>query len=530
MGILTKNIYLNNNEQHHHNGGVKNNYLLLPPQIFVPPPSIPLSLQPNGIGNTPINRNGIANSSNTKTVSSLSEAASLAINGSTEDPNYHAALLEAYNRGVEAATALSSSNNGCCNSDVAAGIPIEMINTSNTMLCNDSNTNLSSAATTATSLSQMSCNIPQQVASMPMISTASSFPSSNNNITTDQYLLQQQTSNESIANMLSQQQHLQQLQLQSSEEQQRCKSLPNLTTQTEEFKRKKRLERNRTSAKLRRAKKKNLIDTYKNEFSALESSLEKLSSHQWGSSCTTSSNELLEALSMERIVINNDEKKNNVTLSCNDDDRKCIIYDLLQDQLDYMNILLESYKEIMTLRWFLLYSTSENHSANLTSEEEEIIKELKECLFTDNNNMSNEQCIQLLESTQDIEKEYDIVYTIHETITTLLSSKDVEDEENRILLYHPFIEDTIKQFYSIMNHSQITKFLLWNDYNYDSIDCLDYVNANAAAATNIVENNNVYDDTYTATTSTFGMDSMKQQEQQQLKQPNFMFNFDNEKC
>ena len=67
----------------------------------------------------------------------------------------------------------------------------------------------------------------------------------------------------------------------------------------EEDKRKKRLARNRASARLRRLKKKNLVDSYEGEVGILESALSKLKSHQWGSDIVDHE-VLIEALSMER--------------------------------------------------------------------------------------------------------------------------------------------------------------------------------------------------------------------------------------
>ncbi len=66
-----------------------------------------------------------------------------------------------------------------------------------------------------------------------------------------------------------------------------------------EDKRKKRLARNHASARLRRLKKKNLIDSYKGEVGILELALAKLQSHQWGSNIVDHE-VLIKALSMER--------------------------------------------------------------------------------------------------------------------------------------------------------------------------------------------------------------------------------------
>ena len=82
------------------------------------------------------------------------------------------------------------------------------------------------------------------------------------------------------------------------------KSMPDTSSYSsqvndEEDKRKKRLARNRASARLRRLKKKNLVDSYEGEVGILESALSKLRSHQWGSDIIDHE-VLIEALSMER--------------------------------------------------------------------------------------------------------------------------------------------------------------------------------------------------------------------------------------
>ena len=84
------------------------------------------------------------------------------------------------------------------------------------------------------------------------------------------------------------------------------KSMPDLSTlqqssQDDEEKRKQRLSRNRASARLRRLKKKNLVDSYEAEVGILEANLAKLKAHKWGMSTSDSDHEaLIEALSMER--------------------------------------------------------------------------------------------------------------------------------------------------------------------------------------------------------------------------------------
>lgn len=44
------------------------------------------------------------------------------------------------------------------------------------------------------------------------------------------------------------------------------------------------------------------------------------------------------------------------------------------------------------------------------------------------------------------------------------------------------IEECMNQFTSIMNPTQLSKFMLWADHNAEAIDQLDYVNAPPANA------------------------------------------------
>lgn len=44
-----------------------------------------------------------------------------------------------------------------------------------------------------------------------------------------------------------------------------------------------RLARNRAAARLRRQRKKNLVDTYEQEVALLEANLKRLTEHEWGS-------------------------------------------------------------------------------------------------------------------------------------------------------------------------------------------------------------------------------------------------------
>lgn len=45
-------------------------------------------------------------------------------------------------------------------------------------------------------------------------------------------------------------------------------------------------------------------------------------------------------------------------------------------------------------------------------------------------------------------------------------------------LHNPGVETTIQKFVKILNHGQVQKFLLWVDNNSESVEKLNYVEAN----------------------------------------------------
>lgn len=57
-----------------------------------------------------------------------------------------------------------------------------------------------------------------------------------------------------------------------------------------------RLARNRAAARLRRQRKKNLVETYEAEVTALEANLKKLQSHEWGGDKEAEAGSVEEAL------------------------------------------------------------------------------------------------------------------------------------------------------------------------------------------------------------------------------------------
>jgi len=237
--------------------------------------------------------------------------------------------------------------------------------------------------------------------------------------------------------------------------QQAHESCPNFDRGTQEDdKRRKRLSRNRTSARLRRLKKKNLVETYESEVSVLESSLKKLQCHDWGSS-EENHDCLLEALSMDR----------GGQQSLSIEERNKLITDILKQQCDQVDNLLDAQTEIMVLHWLTQMQQQNNeYSTDVTQEEKEIQTELEEIL-----QLSDTQRAQLSHASEGAHNDYSSITTIQTCLRSLL--------ENEYLVKSELEDVYIEPFMSIFHPSQISKFLLWCDHNSDAIDQLDFVNA-----------------------------------------------------
>jgi hypothetical protein len=139
---------------------------------------------------------------------------------------------------------------------------------------------------------------------------------------------------------------------------QRSLSMPNMNSldksNDEEAKRLKRLARNRASARLRRLRKKNLVESYEAEVGVLESSLAKLQAHKWGLGNNTDA--LLEALSMDRGQQKIDSEK-----------RKELITSTLAQQREQVRNLLDCQLENLTLSWVAQYGVESAENSTMFS-------------------------------------------------------------------------------------------------------------------------------------------------------------------
>ncbi len=92
-----------------------------------------------------------------------------------------------------------------------------------------------------------------------------------------------------------------------------------------------------------------------------------------------------------------------------------------------------------------------------------LANELKDIL-----QLTPEQKKQLQKATEGVEEERKAIEVVDSSLTALLSNP---------WLMNNGIEECINQFTSIMNPTQMSKFMLWADHNAEAIDQLDYVNA-----------------------------------------------------
>jgi len=228
----------------------------------------------------------------------------------------------------------------------------------------------------------------------------------------------------------------------------RSSSLNDLTSKKsiDEEKRRKRLARNRASARLRRLRKKNLVESYESEVGVLEGSLKKLKQHTWGSS---DPNLLTTALSMDR---------GSQILSA--DSRSTLIRGILEQELEHVeNILDEQLDQLV-----LLELAKNSSSPTSDPEKKKVFSELHSIL-----NLTPAQIQKL--STSNAHQSRTQISTVSLTISSLLSSP---------WLHNPGVETTIQKFVKILNPGQVQKFLLWVDNNSESVEKLNYVEANGS--------------------------------------------------
>lgn len=240
----------------------------------------------------------------------------------------------------------------------------------------------------------------------------------------------------------------------------RSVSMPNMTAMNdgndEEAKRLKRLARNRASARLRRLRKKNLVESYETEVGVLETSLSKLQAHRWGVGHNTDA--LLEALSMDRGQQKIDSEK-----------RKELITSILAQQREQVRNLLDCQLENMTLAWIAQHGEVAGTGAAVKDdpdtnvELDDLALELNRVL-----DLTPDQKNQLRSSSAGMEEERQAIEVIDQSLTALMSNS---------WLMNVGIEECTEKFTNILNPTQMSKFLLWADHNSEAIDQLDYVNA-----------------------------------------------------
>lgn len=231
----------------------------------------------------------------------------------------------------------------------------------------------------------------------------------------------------------------------------------------EEAKRLKRLARNRASARLRRLRKKNLVESYETEVGVLESSLAKLKAHKWGVGGDATA--VLEALSMDRGQQKIDSEK-----------RKELITSILGQQREQIRSLMDCQLETMILGRIAHYNEQGGESNGDDSTDLKLMDLLHDnddldSLSAELNgilNLTMEQKEKLRNSTSGIEEERKAISVIDESLLALMSNS---------WLLNNGIEQCTDQFIEILNPTQVSKFLLWADHNSEAIDQLDYVNA-----------------------------------------------------
>lgn len=253
----------------------------------------------------------------------------------------------------------------------------------------------------------------------------------------------------------------------------RSVSLPDMSSyaaraDAEEAKRRKRLARNRASARLRRLRKKNLVDSYEGEVGVLESSLSKLRSHRWGAGADNEA--ILDALSMERGQQNIDAAQ-----------RRDLIQSILAQQREQVANVMECQLENMVLGWIAgrgerVDEERVDEEAKLKREEgtadddeaEQLAKELEDVL-----RLTPDQRSRLVTATDGVEAERRAIETVDSCLESMMAHS---------WLSNAGVEECAEQFMGILNPGQVSKFLLWTDHNSESIDKLDYVRAPPAGA------------------------------------------------
>jgi hypothetical protein len=111
--------------------------------------------------------------------------------------------------------------------------------------------------------------------------------------------------------------------------------------------------------------------------------------------------------------------------------------------------------------WLLCsLATSENHDDD--DEMVELTSELKSLL-----NLSPEQISQIEQCSQGCLHEVQDLFTVDDCLQSIHTNQWLLDEG---------VDEVAGQMTSILNQTQLSKFLLWSDHNAEAIEKLDYVN------------------------------------------------------
>eukprot|EP00531_Pseudo-nitzschia_arenysensis_P004090 CAMPEP_0116135320 /NCGR_PEP_ID=MMETSP0329-20121206/11128_1 /TAXON_ID=697910 /ORGANISM="Pseudo-nitzschia arenysensis, Strain B593" /LENGTH=488 /DNA_ID=CAMNT_0003630113 /DNA_START=143 /DNA_END=1609 /DNA_ORIENTATION=+ len=216
-------------------------------------------------------------------------------------------------------------------------------------------------------------------------------------------------------------------------------------------KRLKRLARNRASARLRRLRKKNLVDAYETEVGILEKTLKQLEAHEWGKD-TDDHKALLDALGMER-----------GQQAISPEERNTIIQDILTQQKQQVTMLQQAQREQEVLVMLASGGSTEVGEGKFDNSEEDLqmIAELQEIL-----QLSDDQKAKLQESSKGLDREVEALETV---------SASLEAIQQNDWLLNEGVQEITDQFTSILHKNQQSKLLLWTDANAEAVDQLDLV-------------------------------------------------------
>ena len=204
------------------------------------------------------------------------------------------------------------------------------------------------------------------------------------------------------------------------------------------------------------------VDSYEGEVGILEAALSKLRSHKWTAD-NNNHEALIEALSMER---------GQQPLTA--ESRRELIQSIVTQQKEQVANLMECQME----NWMLscladaMLSPSngganamENNGASdnhADAEMNELTNELQAIL-----QLTPDQLTRIQQSSQGCIREIQDLCTVEQCLDAILTNRWLLDEG---------VDEVASQFTSILNPSQLSKFLLWTDHNADAIEKLDYVN------------------------------------------------------